>query len=699
MPKLRAFGTSLGLFSRAAGKANARGRKKIQQAVSRPSFVEPLEDRTLLSATYFVATWGNDGSNGSLGTPFRSIQRAANSANWGDTVQIEGGTYHETVTPPHSGVRFMNYAGQSVTIDGADPVGNFSSVGNSIYRTNIGWNMGQGLNQVFVDGTGLNDARWPNMGLDPSHPAEAQIQGRSGGTIYNSGLNQPAGFWAGAWMHFTPGDAWTSYTAYVNSSGPGWINVSFPGLSGSEQPKVGNNFYLTGKLNALDTNGEYFVDSSSNLYLRDFQSDNPAWHSVEVKRRLFAFDLVNVSNTTITGLNIFASTIRTGTSSTNTVIDHVNANYITKLGWINNGWSVPTPYGMDLLGSNSTIQYSTIGYSEGDGIYIQAPNCTVRGNTIHDVDTAGIDAAGVRVYGQYDNVTGNTIYNTGRDGIMFQTQHVSITSNTIHDAMLQTQDGGGIYTVNNTGQWSTIAGNTVYNVATGGWGAAGIFLDNNSSNITVHDNNVWNVNFGIKLNFSSYNEQVYNNRFAAYNYSVADNGTYNWGGSNFYNNTFVNPNTQWGTGVGKWNNAFGTTAPASPTPTPAPSPTGTSAGNTFNALSYNAASNVKASGSAVGYTFNNSWLQYNNIDFGSGSFTRFMANIAVGAGYGGQKIVLHVDGLSGPTIGTLVTTATGSWSAYANESTSISKVTGVHTLYIQFVGYSGIANLLNFKFA
>ena len=65
----------------------------------------------------------------------------------------------------------------------------------------------------------------------------------------------------------------------------------------------------------------------------------------------------------------------------------------------------------------------------------------------------------------------------------------------------------------------------------------------------------------------------------------------------------------------------------------------------------------------------------------------------------GQKIVLHIDSLTGPTIASLVTTSTGSWSTYANESTSISKVTGVHSLYIQFVGSTGIANLQSFKFA
>jgi len=174
MPKLRAVGTNLGLFSRVASKASAGLRKKIQ-AVSRPSFVEPLEDRLLLSTSYYVATWGSDGSNGSVSAPFKSIQRAAGTANWGDSVQIEGGTYHETVTPAHSGVTFQNYNGQSVTVDGADQVWNFSSYGNGIYSTQLGFNLGQGNNQVFVDGQLMNDARWPNSGTDISHPSQAQI--------------------------------------------------------------------------------------------------------------------------------------------------------------------------------------------------------------------------------------------------------------------------------------------------------------------------------------------------------------------------------------------------------------------------------------------------------------------------------------------------------------------------------------------
>src|SRR5438270_13565563 len=100
MPKRTAIGTSLGLFSRLMnqGKNGAR-------SVAR-SLVEALEDRKLMSRTWIVAPWGNDGSAGSLAAPFRTIQRAATLANGGDTVMIRGGTYPETVHPSHSGVTF-----------------------------------------------------------------------------------------------------------------------------------------------------------------------------------------------------------------------------------------------------------------------------------------------------------------------------------------------------------------------------------------------------------------------------------------------------------------------------------------------------------------------------------------------------------------------------------------------------------------
>src|SRR5438445_11089247 len=46
---------------------------------------------------YYVSTTGNDANAGTLSAPWRTIQHAANSVHPGDTVQVEGGVYNETV--------------------------------------------------------------------------------------------------------------------------------------------------------------------------------------------------------------------------------------------------------------------------------------------------------------------------------------------------------------------------------------------------------------------------------------------------------------------------------------------------------------------------------------------------------------------------------------------------------------------------
>ena len=66
--------------------------------------IEILETRRLFSTVWYVATNGGLNSNpGTLAQPFQTIQAAANVAQAGDTVLIEGGVYHETVKPAFSG--------------------------------------------------------------------------------------------------------------------------------------------------------------------------------------------------------------------------------------------------------------------------------------------------------------------------------------------------------------------------------------------------------------------------------------------------------------------------------------------------------------------------------------------------------------------------------------------------------------------
>jgi len=75
-------------------------------------------------ATFYVATTGNNTNSGSFGSPWRTIQHAANTAVAGDTVYVMGGVYNEIVTFPNSGsaaagyITFESYPGQTATVDG-----------------------------------------------------------------------------------------------------------------------------------------------------------------------------------------------------------------------------------------------------------------------------------------------------------------------------------------------------------------------------------------------------------------------------------------------------------------------------------------------------------------------------------------------------------------------------------------------------
>ena len=75
--------------------------------------------------TYYVATNGNDGNNGTgLTTPFRTISKAASVVTAGDIVLIRGGVYKERVIISKSGtsanpITFKNYQNEKPVVDGS----------------------------------------------------------------------------------------------------------------------------------------------------------------------------------------------------------------------------------------------------------------------------------------------------------------------------------------------------------------------------------------------------------------------------------------------------------------------------------------------------------------------------------------------------------------------------------------------------
>ena len=529
------------------------------------SYVEPLEGRCYLSAIY-VSPNGTDAGKGTLSRPFQTIQHAADVARPGETVYIRAGTYHETVTVPRSGTKqkpitFTRYKNESVTIDGADPLSGFTTgSGSTLTTTSMTWNLGDGNNQLFLNGQPLTEAQWPNAPTSPAsvfdqsfdivttasdHP---NAQGAlSRGVITSPNLTAPQGTYIGATIHISPGDQWAFQTGVVISSDVGTLSYLYLPFDGSilQPPMAGNRYYLTGVAAALDAPGEWFLDPAT----QQLSLIPPAAGfsgTVEAKHRLYGFDLSDDAYIHVAGINLFACTINTSSSSSHLLIDQLNARYVSQRMDIAEPFSIkdsPHDTGIMINGTGNILQNSTIQYSSGDGVFLGGSNNIVRNTTISDIDYAGGDETAVSVMGVNNRVTQNTIFNTGRSGIRLDTGADQVDHNRIYNVGLLTTDLGAIYTFGIDGAGSQIDYNIISGAHSGGFGSAGIYLDNNSSNYIVHHNVVFGADFALKMNPDSVNNRIYNNTLIGTQASVASSFTNAMPGSVFSNNIFGGPAT------------------------------------------------------------------------------------------------------------------------------------------------------------
>jgi hypothetical protein len=90
-------------------------------------------------------------------------------------------------------------------------------------------------------------------------------------------------------------------------------------------------------------------------------------------------------------------------------------------------------------------------------------------------------------------------------------------------------------------------------------------------------------------------------------------------------------------------------------------------------------------GNQVAQLSNGDYLEYNNINFGSGE-SQFDARVASGAGTGVSGLVeVVLDNPSNTPVGSFSVANTGGWSTWTTIPANISEVTGTHNVYLEFV--------------
>lgn len=493
--------------------------------------------------TYYVATNGSDTNNGrSTNTPFRTIQKAATLAVAGDTVNIRAGTYRETVTPSNSGtdsakITYQNYRGEAVTITGADPITAAWSVdAGNIYRTTVALTKGE-RNQVFVDGAAMVLARWPN-GTNSTFMDQQSlgtVQSSSGGTITDTNLSDAEGFYQGASVAYTddglPQYHWVYYKGKVAASGGG-LGHSLKLAKGPSGP--GGLYWLFGSRNLLDAPREWYYDSTNaQLYLYTPEGDSPATHRVEVKARDYSFDLSGKSHLNLTGINTFGCGLLTDESSSYNTIDGMTADYVYhNLGTSAFGWDGDTySSGIVLKGGHNTFKHCTVDNSSNNGITVMGHDNAVINCHVHDCNYNGSGATGILFNGQRSFLSHCTVHDTGRANVLFGAFAGKIQFCEFYNSDILCGDSGNLYTANVDYGNSEVAYNIFHDdkgLDAGGCPLVGIYFDDQSSNVTIHHNVIYNANNGDGMAFNGPNHAllVYNNTVIGhirYQHTTGDN--------------------------------------------------------------------------------------------------------------------------------------------------------------------------------
>jgi len=440
------------------------------------------------ATNYYVATTGDDSNNGTtLGTPFKTIQKAADVAVAGDIVNVRAGTYREQVVPKNSGtagaeITYQPYNNETVIISGTEVITNWSVHNGNIYKATMASTfLDRSHNQddqIFVDGKMMFCARWPNQTvLDPTYPAKSTItsfvsKSRSGNVITGvfDDANIAAGDYEGADIYVQPNfEAWSwLFTGKVKSVSGTRVTLETFNDNGQDGSStvyaVGSRYYIYNKLSLLDAAGEWFHDNTANLlYLWCPANANPSSKTIEAKKREFAFKIDGLSYITIKGFELFACTI-TGDSeiggdcraydavgntvypwrsggdgsydytNSNIIIDGIKAFYLVHYtnsdGFQNQQFQGA---GLYIAGNDNIVRNCQIQYSAGHGIIIAGRRGQVVNNYITDVGYQCAEGAAISTGSTcvaYDHrISYNTIKRCGRWGIgMRNLQNSSITN-------------------------------------------------------------------------------------------------------------------------------------------------------------------------------------------------------------------------------------------------------------------------------
>lgn len=404
--------------------------------------------------TYHVAVNHKNASDANSGTetyPFKTLQKAGEVAQAGDTVIVHEGIYREVLKPQNNGtalapITFCAAEGETVTISALEPIQNFIKLSDStknIYYASVTKDLGEGRNQLFYKGEALTEGRHPNTntkvtsegayGKTDAYPTEVPNIWATKGDISikvdnknntqregfnvatsDTDLNQEKDYWKGGTFVSLKGEAWTLVSGDIVSSEKGKIvvkdhegsksyNLGIDGLYYRfvHKPDYG---YITNHLNTVDMPGEWYIGENV-VYVCPPEGANLS-EDFEVKQRQQVIDLRDKKFITVKGMNTIGGGVTvSGDNAEGNVLDGNNFRWIshfTKMidqqdylidpnenRYTKDNSVTRGEVGISLSGKNNAVINSDIEYSAGAGVYLTGLNHYVYNNIIGNTSYGG----------------------------------------------------------------------------------------------------------------------------------------------------------------------------------------------------------------------------------------------------------------------------------------------------------------------
>ncbi len=484
--------------------------------------------RPIMAEQYFVSVDGRDTNPGSIEKPFRTLAHAAGLMKTGDVCIVRGGVYRESIHLDKINdfneiwTRFAAYPGETVILSGTDVlIGKWSVYRGKIHQMKVD----QVFDQLFVDGRMMTEARWPDCPFENRWDADRWARVGKGsvyGTIVDPELAKTGIDWTGAiaTLNICGFQCWTRIVQNHQKGQDYFQHTKDLGdnMAGRKPDySVGRHYFLSGKLEALDSPGEWFMErDTGTLYLWTPDGKDPKHHQVEVKVRDFAFEVSNSSFVEFKGFHFFATTLKMETCGYCVVDnchfrfstfarlfkegeDHLPAGsgYVGKIShFLKDIRTLPSTF---ISGSHNTFKNCSVADSDGPGLVIEGWYNVVDNCLIHDV--------GWRSFTPASGIESNTSDVTIRRCTVFKTGNVPVRAsagtgkkvveyNHLYYGGMNTTDGACVQTGGVDCAGTVLRYNWAHDyiafVEGSEGGGKGLRGDDVTRGLTVHHNVVWN---------------------------------------------------------------------------------------------------------------------------------------------------------------------------------------------------------------